>query len=104
MKKIALLLLGFTLSLMITDAKSQNLPSLAPVFGDNGHIDYLMQDTVAVAFSKCHAIYPDGKIILGGYNSFSGNNSFITSLLKIDPVCGNPDSSFGNNGFVSQVF
>ena len=104
MKQIVLSLLSFTLSLMITEAKSQNSPSLAPVFGDNGHIDYLMQDTVAGAFSKCHAMYPDGKIILGGYNSFSGNNSYITSLLKIDPVCGNPDSSFGTNGFVSHVF
>jgi len=94
------------LSVFIFDinTQAQNLPSPAPVFGNNGHIEYQMQGSVAGSFAKCHALQTDGKLILGGYNFFSGDNSFITSLLRIDPICGNPDSSFGINGFKSHVF
>ncbi len=86
------------------EIQSQNIPSLAPVFGTSGNIDYQMQATAVGAFAKCHALQPDGKLILGGYNYYSTDNSYITSLLRIDPICGKPDSSFGVNGFVTHVF
>lgn len=59
---------GIHLLISQIEPQSQTLPSLAPVFGINGNIDYQMPPSTADAFAKCHALQPYGKLILGGYN------------------------------------
>ena len=86
------------------NAQSQNLPVLAPEFGTNGNMDYQISGLSFSGIAKCHALQTDGKLIIGGYSYDPINDFIITSLLRIDPICGNLDLNFGENGFVKRIF
>lgn len=94
----------FTSSLLLSlHLKSQILPALAPVFGENGNVQFLIDANAIDSHAKTHAIRPDGKIILAGHNFFE-DNSYAVNMVQIDPVCGTLDSSFGTNGILLHRF
>lgn len=75
----------------------------APVFGDNGCVDYFMGPQAASAEGITHVHQPDGKVIIGGHSVAPGNVPTL-AMVRIEPICGQLDSSFGDNGRVVTFF
>ncbi len=69
----------------------------APVFGNNGCVDFHMGDLAPGAEGITHVYQPDGKVIIGGW-SFAPGNTMHLAMVRIDPLCGQLDSTFGTNG------
>ncbi len=85
---------------------AQTLPVPAPVFGTTGHFNYPLTPFAPNALAVSHAVQNDGKIILAGWNfeSSSATPGYHIVMIRIDPVCGRLDSTFGNNGILKHKF
>lgn len=75
----------------------------APVFGDNGCVDYFMGPQAASAEGITHVYQPDGKVVVGGHSVAPGNVPTL-AMVRIEPICGQLDSSFGDNGRLVTFF
>lgn len=86
-------------------ANAQNYQP-APIFGNNGHINFNMSSFAVNASAKSHALQPDGKLVIAGRGGIPNhpNGWRRLEMMRLDPVCGSLDSTFGNNGYLSHLF
>jgi len=80
-------------------AKAQTMPVPAPVFGENGHINFPMLNVANGASGGEAIMQADGKIVIGG-TAYPNSPWPLTCLIRFDPTCGKIDSTFGQNGIV----
>ncbi len=74
---------------------------LSPGFGTGGavHVDVFPGGDAA----NSHALYSNGKLLITGFGYYIGLNSFHTSMMRIDTVCGALDPTFGGTGTVAHT-
>jgi len=104
------LIIVFTLSFLnligFGFLSAQTLPVPAPVFGENGHLNFPMSPFAPNGIAVAYAVQNDGKIILAGrsYEIASPNPAYYILMVRIDPICGKLDSTFGSNGILKHKF
>jgi len=74
--------------------------SLDETFGTNGSGYKTISITSGHDYGNSLAIQSDGKILLGGYCSYGGNDDFCIARFNSD---GTLDTSFGTSGIVKQA-
>ena len=94
-----LLLIGLV-TLSSTTQAQPYLP--APVFGQNGSADHGFVITAATA--RNHVRLADGRLLLAGSGYEVDLNSPVITMLRMDPVCGAPDTTFAEQGKLTHIF
>lgn len=54
--------------------------------------------------ANTHILLPDGKLLLAGFGYDISINGYFAALMRIDTICGAPDTTFGTGGLASVTF